>query len=544
MIADRLRGTSRLVRLALRRDRVQIPVWVLSLAAIQAVSLVSLEELYPDPEDLHGLAVSAGQSPVQLATAGIVSGDSLGALLASQTVMLFAVAAALMSTLLVVRHTRQNEETGRAELVEAAVVGRQALLTAALIVAVGANIALGGANAILLVALGLPMSGSLVTGASMAAAGIAFAAVAAVAAQVTGSARTANGLAGAVLGAAFLLRALGDMSGEVVDGGIRVVSGWMSWLSPIGWAQQMRPFDDDQWWILALFAVFVAVTSVIAYTLTERRDLGAGLMQPRPGPARAARLLPTAFGSAWRIQRSVLMWWLLALAVAGVAYGTVGNEIEGFLGEGEQAAEMIEQWGGGADSLTDAYFATILVFTAIAASAYAVQALLRMRGEEVAGRLESVLATALSRPRWMGAHVGIVAVGVVLVQLVCGAAMGLAYGMTIGDVAGQLPALVGAALAYVPAILAVAGFAVLVIGGLPRWASALSWGALAACLVIGMLGPILQLPEAVMDISPLRHVPAVPAESVTFGSLVVLGVVAAALAVAGVVLFRRRDLEL
>ncbi|KXX56149.1 ABC transporter permease [Rhodococcus sp. LB1] len=535
-------GTARLVRLALRRDRIQLPVWLLALAALQAFSASSVLGLYPTEPDLRSFAMATAASPVALATNGLVSGYSAGAVLACQIVMPLSLAAGLMTTLLVVRHTRQNEETGRAELVEAAVVGRKALLTAALVVAVGANLALGLLNVVVLLAAGLPLDGSVALGAAVAGAGIAFAAIAAVTAQVTDSARTANGLAGAALGVAFLLRAVGDMTGTVTDNGTRVVSGWPTWVSPIGWAEQVRPYDDNAWWVLALTTVFALAVGSVGFALTEHRDIGSGLVPTRPGPARASRSLPTAVGSAWRMQRTILFWWALGIVVLAVVYGAIADQIDDFLGEGEQVADMMEQLGGGTTNMVDAYFAAIFGMMAIAVAGYAVQALLRMRGEESAGRLEPVLATAVSRPRWMLAHVGLVTAGIVVLQALTGAATGLAYGLVTDDVPGKVLNLAGAALVFVPAIGVVAGVAVLAFGGVPAWSAGLSWGALAGCLIFGFLGSLLGLPQAVRDLSPFTHVPPVPAAEVTATPLVWLAVIAVVVGAVGVVLFRRRDL--
>ncbi|MFD6058338.1 ABC transporter permease [Rhodococcus wratislaviensis] len=535
-------GTVRLVRLALRRDRIQLPVWLLALAALQAFSASSVLGLYPTEPDLRSFAMATAASPVALATNGLVSGYSAGAVLACQIVMPMSLAACLMTTLLVVRHTRQNEETGRAELVEAAVVGRKALLTAALAVAVGANLALGLLNVVVLMAAGLPLDGSVALGAAVAGAGIAFAAIAAVTAQVTDSARTANGLAGAALGVAFLLRAVGDMTGTVTENGTRVVSGWPTWVSPIGWAEQVRPYDDNAWWVLALPAVFALVVGSVGFALTEHRDVGSGLVPTRPGPARASRSLPTAVGSAWRMQRTILFWWAFGIAVLAVVYGAIADQIDDFLGEGEQVADMMEQLGGGTTNMVDAYFAAIFGMMAIAVAGYAVQALLRMRGEESAGRLEPVLATAVSRPRWILAHVGLVTVGIVVLQALTGAATGLAYGLVTEDVPGKVVNLTGAALVFVPAIGVVAAVVVLAFGGVPAWSAGLSWGALAVCLIFGFLGSLLGLPQAVRDLSPFTHVPPVPAAEVTATPLLWLAVVAVVVGAVGVVLFRRRDL--
>lgn len=536
-------GTRRLIRLALRRDRIQIPVWLVALTVLMAFSASSVVGLYPTDADLHSFAVTTAKSPVALAANGLVSGDSAGAVVASQTVMLMAVAAGLMSILLVVRHTRQNEETGRAELVEAAVVGRKALLTAALILLVGVNLILAVLVTGVLVAQGFAVSGSLILGSGVAGAGIVMGTVGAVAAQMTEGARTANGVAGGVLGLAFLFRAVGDMSGSVSADGVHVISGWPSWLSPIGWAEQTRPYDANDWWVLALFVVAAVVCCGAAFSLTERRDVGAGLFPSRPGPARASATLPTVLGSAWRMQRGTLLWWGFGIAVVAAAYGAIGNQIDDFLGEGDQAAELMAKLGGGASNLVDAYFAAIFAMMAIGVAAYAVQSLLRMRSEESAGRLESVLATSVGRPRWVLGHLVVVVAGVVALQVLTGVVTGLAYGLVIGDPVGKMGDLTIAALVYIPAILVVAAAAVFLFGLLPSASSALSWAVLAVCLVAGLLGPLLGLPDAVLNISPFTHIPDVPSATVTATPLIWLMLIAAVLAAAGIALFRRRDLE-
>jgi ABC-2 type transport system permease protein len=217
-------GTGRLVRLALRRDRIQLPIWLVGLTLTQAATVSSVVGLYPTEQERVAVAISTAQSPVGVMFNGLVSGTSVGATVITQSFMVVATAAAFMSTLCVVRHTRQNEETGRAEMIGAGIVGRHALLTAALIVAVGANVVLGLLNAAVLIANDLPTGGSLAAGAGIAAVGIAFAAIAAVTAQVSETSRGANGMAAAAIGVAFLLRGIGDVAGKVVDGGVTLVS--------------------------------------------------------------------------------------------------------------------------------------------------------------------------------------------------------------------------------------------------------------------------------------------------------------------------------
>ncbi|MGH4014367.1 MAG: ABC transporter permease [Pseudonocardiaceae bacterium] len=537
-------GTRALVRLALRRDRIQLPVWLLALTLVQAATISSVLGLYTNQQQRVELAISSARSAVSLIFNGIVSGTGVGATVMTQSFLVVAVAAALMSTLCVVRHTRQNEETGRAELIGSGVVGRHASLTAALLVAVGANVALALLTTLVLIGNDLPVTGSLVAGAGLAAVGVAFAAVAAVTAQLAQTARAANGLAAAAVGVAFLLRAVGDVAGQVTDGGTRNVSAWPSWLSPIGWGQQMRPYDENNWWVLGLLTVAFAGLVGVAFALTAHRDSGAGMLPERPGPAAAPDSLRSPLGLAWRLQRGVLLGWSVAVVVLGAAYGAAGNEVDDLIGSNDRAAELFEQLGGGGATLLDTYFAAIMGVIGFFAAGYAVQTLLRMRGEEAGGSLEPVLAAAVSRPRWMLSHIIIAALGTIVLLLLAGCSAGLCYGLVAGELPGSITDLAGAALVRAPAVLALAGLVVAVFGLTPRAVVAASWAAFAVCVLIGQLGVLLDLPDAVLDISPFTHVPQVPVAEVTATPLLALLAVAAALTATGIALFGRRDLAL
>jgi ABC-2 type transport system permease protein len=536
-------GTWRLVRLALRRDRVQLPLWLLGLVLIEASTVSSIVGLYPDEQERFSLAITSANSPVSLMTNGLVSGSSLGATTMTQGLSVLGLGVAFMSTLAVVRHTRQNEETGRAEMIGAGIVGRHASLTAALIVAVGANVMFAVLAALTLIANDLPVGSSVLAGASLGFVGIAFGAIAAVTAQISETARGANAMAAAAIGVAFLLRAVGDVAGKTVEEGTKTISAWPSWLSPIGWSQQTRAYDDDNWWVLGLFVVTVVGLVGLAFELTAHRDVGAGMRAVRPGAPAAAPSLLSPLGLAWRLQRGVLLGWAVAMVVLGATYGGIGDEIEEMVGDSDAMADYIEQLGG-TGTLTENYFATTLLFAGIAASGYAIQTLLRMRSEEAADRVEPVLATSVSRARWMVSHIVIAVLGVVALVVLMGLSTGVTYGLVIGDVGGQVPTLVGAALVQAPAALALAGLAVAVFGLLPRRAVAIAWAAFALCLLIGQLGAILDLPQAMLNLSPFTHLPAAPADDVVATPLIMLLVVAAALLATGMTAFRRRDLAL
>jgi ABC-2 type transport system permease protein len=536
-------GTSRLVRLALRRDRIKLPATVLGLGFIFISLVASVAGTYKTEADYVAYASASVVSAVARAFNGPVMGASFGSVAFTETFTFFSIFTALVTTLLVIRHTRQNEETGRAELVGAAVVGRFAPLTAALLVALAVNVLLGIFTALGFLLYGLPADSSLLAGIAMAMIGIAFGGIAAVAAQLMSSARAANGLAAASIGVAFLVRAIGDMQGKVEAGGLSAVSGWLSWLSPIGIARNARPFADDYWWVITPLAVLCVALVMAAFWLLAHRDIGAGLLAARPGPATAKPDLLSSFGLAWRLQRGLLLGWAVALVVLGVALGAVGNEVASFVSASDESAELIATLGG-TDNLVDAYMAFSLMFLGVGVAAYAIQSLLRMRSEETSGHLELVLAAEVGKKQWLLSHLGVVVAGALLLLAAGGAAAGLAYGIAIDDVWGQLATMVGAMLAYLPSVLLFCGLTVAAFGLLPSWSIATSWLAFGLAYLIVQFGPLLKLPGWVTNLSPFTHTPRLPASELTLLPLVVLTGVALVIILLGLWGFRRRNLSM
>ncbi|GAA1342564.1 ABC transporter permease [Saccharothrix algeriensis] len=526
-------GTGSLVRLALRRDRLLLPVWVVGLVGIALSTASGLRELYGTEELRRQLGATAGANPAFLAMLGPIHDPaSVGGLLVWRWGVFGALLTGLMAMFLVTRHTRAEEETGRWELVGSAVTGRHAPLAAAVAVACLASLLIGVLVALGLVGLGERAGGSFALGLAFTAAGWAFTGVGAVAAQLTGSARGANAVSGAVLGAAYLLRAVGDAAGEHGPT-------WLTWLSPIGWLEQVRAFAGDRWWVLLLSVLLCAALVGAASVLVARRDLGGGLLPARLGPARAAGSLGSAFGLAWRLQRGVLLGWALGLFVLGGVYGAVARGVEQML-EGNPALAGIIERMGGSGAVVDVYLASVLGVVGLFGAIYAVQATLRLRSEEAGSRAEPVLATPVRRASWVAGHLVLATAGVVVVLAAAGLGAGLVHGARVGDVGGQVGRLVGAALVHAPAVWVVAGLALALFGLLPRL-TAVSWAFPVLFLVLGQLGPLLRLDRWVVDLSPFTHVPKAPGAEVSATPLVWLTATAAALMAAGVLGFRRRD---
>ncbi|MFB6719541.1 ABC transporter permease [Kribbella sp. NPDC056345] len=523
-----LAGTGGLIRLILRRDRIVLPLWIVFLCAIPVSFAASYGELFPTAESRLNYANNAGFITLY----GELSGTSLGEFV-TWRLGFVPLMVGLIGLLTVIRHTRVEEETGRSELLGSSVVGRHAGLAAALLVAFGANVVLGGLLAVGMHSQDLPWAGSVAIGLEFASAGWFFAAIGGVAAQLTANAGTARGMAIGVLGASFVLRAAGDTSGHT-DGPLA----WLSWLSPIGWAQRIHPYGENRWWLGGLLLAATAVLVVTAVQLAVRRDVGSGLLPARLGPAEGR--LGSPLGLAWRLHRGLLAAWTSAFVLLGLLFGGVAEGVGDMMGDDPKIQEMFQRMGGAA-GLIDSFLVGVMMITGLIASAYAVQATLRLRAEETSGRAEPVLATATSRLHWAASHLAFSLLGPAIALLAAGTSAGLAYGLAVDDLSTQLPRLIAAALIQLPAVWLLAALTLTLFGLLPR-ASQAAWAGPTLCILIGLTSAGIQLAPWLKDLSPFTHLPQLPGAPIHLTPLAVLLTITAALLATGLTTLHHRDL--
>jgi ABC-2 type transport system permease protein len=522
-------GTGPLVRLILRRDRVILPIWILVLPLLALALATSYAQLYPTVALREAFAHDVAGNPAEVALLGPVFIPNIAGLTAWRWSMAAAVIIGIASMLTVIRHTRTEEETGRRELLSSSIVGRNAALTAALIVTFSANVLMAILTAAGLISLGLPVAGSIALGLSAAAVGWTFTALAGIAAQLTQSAGAAKGLVGVFIGLFYLLRAFGD-SGLP----------WLTWLSPLGWMRSVRPFADERWWIFALFLVLVALLTGAAYMLSTQRDLGASLLQPRPGPAVASPGLNNPFALAWRLQRGMLLSWIVSFIILGAAFGYIAQTAARQLPASFQVSSL---FASSKTSFSDVFFTLALLIFVEALSAYVILATLQLRSEEVAMRVDPILATAVGRVRWAISHFIFAILGSALILTAFSLTAGLMYGLSIGKVGYELPRILIASLAYLPSIWVLAGSTLIFFGLLPRFSVFASWTLLAILILIDLAGELHQVNQTIQNISPFAHVPKLLLVSgASVVPLIGLLLVAILFSVIGLIGFQRREI--
>jgi len=521
-------GTGSLVRLALRQARVRIPLWVVGIVGVLYLSAASMPGLYHSQAQIDAYAQVVGQSPAAVATAGPVLGlHTLQGIVMYETYLTVIAAVSIMAVLMVSRHTRAEEESGRTELVRATEVGRHAAAASALIVTGATCVLVGLGMALTLPATPLSTDSSAVYGAAMAALGLVMAALTLCFAQLFVHSRSVTGAGLAAFLLFYVVRAVGDVRND-----------WTVWLSPIGWVQATHiPTENRPWPLLVPLAV-TAVLLGVAVMLADRRDFGGGLMPTWAGPDRAARSLSGPLGLAWRMQRGPLLAWAVALMACGAMVGTLGTSMQGMIKDNPDLAAYLAVVEGG--SIIDAYQATFVLIMTLVVGGFAVWSAGRVVPEEGDGRLELMLAGPLARTRSLFADLLVTVGCVTVLLLVSGVSAGMTYAVVADDL-DQGIRVSFAPLVYLPAILVLVGVVVLTYGWAPQW-TWVGWLVLAFESVIGWLGGLLKPPAWVVGLSVFDRAPRYPLEPLTWGPLLALLAAALVLVAAGRAGFQRRDI--
>ncbi|MCG7308897.1 ABC transporter permease [Brachybacterium sp. ACRRE] len=497
-----LEGTGRIARHILRRDRLRMAVWVLSISAFLLYFSAVLRSVF-DPASLSARAA------VMRTPSGIVMGGPGYGLdhytpmvaVANEGTGWLIVALAVMSILHMVRHTRGEEDAGRAELIEAGPVGRRAPAAAALLTLLGllAIIAVVGAATTLVAGSDASFVNGLALTAGSALAAFVFGCAALLTSEICASGRSATGLALVVLGAALVVRAAGDL--------IRLGGSVLSWFSPIAWAQQTRAFVDLRWWPLMLPVAACAALLVLTVLVAAHRDMGRGVLADRVGRARAGSMLRGPLGLALRQQRGALIACGAGLGLLWFGTGTMMSTLSASGRDlVSRTPALTQMLGADAADFAPRFLQVMMLFVALCAAAYGIVAVRQLaRAEEESGRLELVLAAPSGRMRWWGAQLVVALGGTAALLAVSVAGFGggaLLVGVDDPDAGQYLLAL----LAHLPSTLVFGALAGALFGWWPRMAG-LAWLLVAAACAISLFGAVLDLPAGLLGVSPFHWVP-------------------------------------
>ncbi|MGV9800228.1 ABC transporter permease [Mycobacterium sp. NPDC003449] len=519
---SRLTGVGQLLRLAVRRDRVRLSVWIAVLTLMMAYAPNALALAYPQ-EQQRLARIELLKTPAGMMLGGPMFGRNetdLGVMMANELTLTLIITTSILAILTVIRHTRAEEESGAAELVLSSAVGRDARTAAALIL-------IGAVNAVLVVTMTLAMASTgqpLLDTAAMClgvtAVAMVFGTLAAVTAQLWRQARTATGAAMALLALTALIRGVGD----VIDNS----GSTLSWFSPLAWAQQMRPFAELRWWPLVLLVVLALVLTALAGLLENRRQYDAGTV-PATGERPGAHRIGGPIRLHLAVQRGQIIGWSVGLFLAGLAFGSMTKSLMDAAEDNELIARVLAAQGN------DGVYTTMTQFLAAAAGAYVVSAVLRVYGDEQSGLGEPVLAGAVSRWHWLLGAVLSALLGSCILMFFAGLGNGLGAGLTLGEPV-TIVRLTAAGLAFLPAMAVLATLAALAVALRAPW---IGWLAVTFVVVALYLGALLRLPRWLIELSPVGQT-SVPSDFPAV-SLAVMLVAATLLAAIAGLIYRNRD---
>ena len=522
-------GTGILARQAFRRDRLIAPIWVVVLALLVYASAAATPTLYSSAAERVRAAEAINNNPAVVALYGpILDVNSTGELSMTKMTVLYTIFAAILIVILVRRHTRAEEESGRLELVGGTAVGRDAPMSSAIAEAAVISVIMGAFAALAAIGGDLPVVGSIAFGATWVGIGLVTTGLTLVACQLSASARTCAAVVSGALGVLYVLRAVGDIS-----------VGWLSWLSPFGWNTQFRAWSGPRWWMLALYVGSATFLVLIAQLLRSRRDLGSGMVAARPGRAAGSPRLADAISLAFRVHQGVIITWSLAMAALGVIFGAIAPGVSGLL-DTPGASQIISRMGG-PGALADSLITAVLSLTAIIVVCFAMSVISHAGGDEADGRTEAVLATATSRSRWFAATTIVAFGGVFWLLLVAGSFLWLGYGAAGAPEGAHTSKIIVAALVWTPASWLLVAIAAGLFALRRNW-TAIGWLLPAACLLITLVGQLLGLPDWFVKISPYAHVPQLPAAELDWMPVLVMTGIAVVITGLAWWRFARRDI--
>jgi ABC-2 type transport system permease protein len=520
-----------LLRNTLRLERVRLVVIGLILALNAAGNVIGYRDTYPDEASRQQFA-AAFQGNLALRLFYGIPRDlaSVGGYVEFRVVGIVGVLAAGWAVFAAARALSGEEDAGRWELVLCGALtrpGATAVALAALLLECG-TLWLVTAASLWLVGT---IPGDLTTGQAMLVAaavvlpGVLFAALGTLACQVAGSHRGAQAIGGALIAVALLLRIAADLASG---------AGWLRWLTPFGWAEELHPVTGARTWVMLLFSVGALLTGGAAVVIAARRDLGAGLAPRRAEPRSRDRLLGSTSRLAVRTELATLLVWVVATGTFAAILGAFAKSIA-------DQASKIHLHAFTEVTTARGYLALSFVLFTLAVSLFATSHISGIRDDESSGRLETLFALPIARRSWLAGRLAVAAGSSIALGLLIGL---LAWAGAASQSSGiGLGSLLEAGANCVPAALCFLGLGALLFATLPRLSGGGALAVVGVAFLWELLGALVGAPTWLLALSPFHHVAAVPQSAFdTQGALAMIAVAVVA-TVAAVEVFIRRDLQ-
>lgn len=530
---NKFQGTWTLFKVMLKHERIKFLIWLIALIGITLMTAMTYNQMYQNDEELKTFAIIV-QNPVMRAMVGqgYPMDQYNAALVFAHEMFIFtAIAVAIMNIMFTVRLMRNDEEEGRVELIRSLPVGRYSYLLAASLILLFVNGAL-----ILGIGLGLSIAslpginfgGAMLYGATLGLIGITFTSISAFLSQLTSSTKSASGLSYGILIMAYLIRAIGDVSLD-----------FLLYLSPLGLISKILVFYQNHWWPLLILIGIIIVLGLVTVFLNHKRDLGAGLLNPRQGKMNASKLIKNPVGLVLRLEYVSLILWLIGFFFFTFTFGAVLKEFENFFTDVELFMKIVGP-NAEANLLLEVTFFLIKLI-ALFGLIPAIIFLTRIIREENKARIEQLYVRNLSRVKYLAMHLIMTIAYTIIMQLAIVMALWLSGKATLQPVM-SFTELLQLGLVYLPSIWVVLAVSIFLIGILPRQANYI-WGYFVFVFLEFYLHELLKLPKAISQLSVFASIPRIPSEKANLVTIIIFIVISVIFTTIGLICYRKRDLN-
>ncbi len=524
--------TRPLVALILRRDRLRLLIWTISIGGFLGALIPVLKEYFTSGSD-NSVSAQMLENPDMVAIVGPVYGASnyhTGAAYGNMMLLFMAIAVAIMDIFMVTRHTRQDEECGRLEMIRSLPVGRLANLGATFIATLIANLLVFLAGTVCMyffMADGMTLEGCVLFNAGLLDVGLFFAATTATLAQIFTNNRSVISWSFALLLLLYCLRGVGDISSEA-----------LALASPLGLVLRTKVFVDNDWWPILVLLLITGAFVALAFVLARIRDLGSGLLPERKGRAHASALLNGPGGLAARLLRTPFIIWTLVMVILAAMYASVFGDLENFMDSNAMLQMVFGQ--NPEHSATEQFVGLIIVIMSMIGTIPVLSFAFRPAAEEARGRSENVLTTNISRARYLTTYL----IPAVLSSVITQVLMALTFwgvGSAVMETAPKLKTFMIGFLAFLPAMWVFLGLATLLVGLLPKRTS-LAYLYLAFSFIVVYMGALMNLPDWAKKLSPFGLTPQYPVDELNALPLLALTGLAILLTLLGYLGYNKRNI--
>jgi ABC-2 type transport system permease protein len=519
------RAVSRLAVRQLRRGAVVVALICGGMSAVVASQYQTIGGFL----DESGMRALAENPAVRILSGPPVALDDPGGFTVWRTGAPVAVLASGWIMLAATRITRGEEDGGRWDLLLAGRLRMADVVVRCLAALFGSAMLIGVAVAAGLLAARTELTGAVIHAAGITCVALTFATTALLAAQVMPRRSAATGLTVAALGVGLMLRMIADGSHQLA---------WVAWATPFGLTSRAAPYADNRIVPLIVLGTFPIVLARAALVAARHRDLGDGVVAvPDSRPPRT-RLLQSIGGFALRRAWRTTLGWATGIAAYFLLVGAVLASILELFQTNPRFAELAAATGIALS--VKVFVAALFSLLPIPTGLYAATRLASMVADEKAGRCTLLFAQPISRVRLVSTEIAVTVGGVIALH--CSAAVAVWSGTKITGAPLQFTDSLAGALNTLPVALLAAGAAAVGVGWLPSAAAATGALPLVGGFLVSVITQGTNAPGWVANLSPWKHLAAVPNTPPHWVATAILLLIGAILTALGVCGYVQRDL--